>query len=343
MKKISGFDLGVGIAFLVIALLGGTAWWILSGNLQTAQAAVAAAKTDFDRYSVAKEGQESIIVSRSNQKTLQANIDLIKAQLSPLIQSRLQSKDNKLSSIDKEDPVAWKHDLDDEVQGLTAAAKVHGVALPVSFYFGFSRYLSQSPNDEQTAVLSKQLLGVEQIATILINAPVKRIAAIRRTYEEDPHTDSGNSSPPSNSQVPMDHLNGYSLNDAGNAYTAYPFEVEFEANTENFRTVIDTLIQSPYVFVVRTINVENSSPNSPLLNDLDRMAGTPSSSVVDSSPGEVAATTSTKGPQFLFGSSTLTVKARIDMIEWTGGDLAETNAPTAMDPRHKPSSPAGNR
>ena len=33
-------------------------------------------------------------------------------------------------------------------------------------------------------------------------------------------------------------------------------------------------------------------------------------------PGEVAATTSTKGPQFLFGDATLKVKARIDMIEW---------------------------
>ncbi|MGA9702253.1 hypothetical protein, partial [Pseudomonas sp.] len=139
MKKLnlSGFDLGVIIAAVVIALLGGGAWWYLSGALQDAQTDVTNAKADFDKYST----NHNIVVGASNGKALQANIDLLKAQLDPLIRAELQPKENKLRSIEKEDPVAWKHDLDDEVQRLKSAAQTRRVNLPPNFYFGFSRYL----------------------------------------------------------------------------------------------------------------------------------------------------------------------------------------------------------
>lgn len=313
MKKLnlSKFDLGIIIAFAVVALLGAGAWWYLSGEVQAAHDEAQAADQDFNKYS--SNAKYHVVVSPSNLKILQTNIDLLKTQLGPLIQTKLQPKDNKLSSISKEDPVAWKADLDDAVQRLNAAAKLHGVTVPPNFYFGFSRYLSQSPNDEQTAVLKKQMVGIEELATILINAPVKGIQTIKRTYEEDPHTgsDGGYSM-----QMEPDQLGGYSYTIAGNAYTCYPLEVDFETKSDILRTVTDNLIQSPYLFVVRSLTIGNSEPNSPMLNDLERMAGPPPSSVVDTSPGEVAATTSTKGPQYLFGNSTIKVKARIDLIEW---------------------------
>jgi hypothetical protein len=133
MKKLSGFDLGMIIAFVVVTLLGIGAWWYLSGQLTAAQTDVTNAKADYDRYSVAKGGQDSIIVNPQNGQTLQANIDLLNAQLNPLIASKLLPKDNKLKEIANTDPVAWKHQLDDDVQKLTAAAKVRGVSLPPSF------------------------------------------------------------------------------------------------------------------------------------------------------------------------------------------------------------------
>ncbi len=75
----------------------------------------------------------------------------------------------------------------------------------------FPRYLSQSPSDQQTAVLSKQLVGVEQLANILINAPVKDIKDIVRTPEEDDHKPGAD---------------GFALTAPGNAYIAYPFNLE---------------------------------------------------------------------------------------------------------------------
>jgi hypothetical protein len=316
MKKLnlSTFDLGMIIAFVVIGLLGGGAWWYLSGQLQAAQDDCKAAYDDFNKNSTS----EGIVVSGPNKKILQDNIKLLKARIIPLIQDKLVPKENKLASIDREDPVAWKHDLDDEVRRLTDAAKAHGVKIPSGFYFAFSRYLNENPDEDQTIVLSKQLLAVQQITTALVNAPVKGITSIGRTYEEDnTHSDSPGGGPGPNGAPDAEHLPGYSFSVGNGAYTAYPFEVEFDASTATFRKFVDDLLASPYIFVIRSVSVQNLQPSSPHLDDLDKIAGaTAAPSVTDSPPGQVAATTSVAGPQYLFGNASLHVKIRIDLIEW---------------------------
>lgn len=308
------------IAFVVVALLGGGAWWYLSGQLAATQQDVSSANSDFEKYS----SKEVFLPRASNEKILQANIDLMNAQLDPLIKTKLQAPGNKLPTIAKEDTVAWKHDLDAEVSRLNTAAKLHGVNVPNNFYYGFSRYLNQNPGDEQTVVLGKQLLGVEEIANVFINAPIRAISSFRRTYEEDP-VSTGNGG--GGNKTDADLLPGNSQTAPGGVYVAYPFEIEFEATTDSLRKVIADLGKSPYVFVVRTISIQNSNTSSPQISDLDKLAGTSSAGVTDTSPGDVGK--STKGPQFLFGNETLHIKVRIDMVEWKG--VATEAAPAASN------------
>src|ERR1700677_4211254 len=99
MKKISGFDLGMIIAFAVVTLLGGGAWWYLSGQLTAARGEDDKAREEFDHYS----NKQIFLPTEANENILRDNIELIKAQLDPLIQSKLQAKDNQLSSITMED------------------------------------------------------------------------------------------------------------------------------------------------------------------------------------------------------------------------------------------------
>lgn len=311
MKKlpISIFDLSMIIAFVVIGLLGGGAWYYLNQQLVAAQGEATNEKSKFDQYS-AYGTTDKILVSLPNEKILHNNIDLLKGQLVPLIGSKLVTKDNKLAAIEKKDPVAWKHDLDDEVRRLTALAGQHDVKLPPNFYFAFSTYINTNPPDDQTLVLSKQLLAIEQITTIMVNAPVRSITDIRRTLEESPRF--GTTSTP----IPGSIV-GSSYSAEGGAYRGYPFEFDFETTTTGFRKVMNDLLLSPYIFVVRTLSVQNAQANSPQPSDLTAMAGSTDPSVTDKPPGEAAATVSTKGPQFLFGDQTLHVKIRVDMIDWT--------------------------
>ena len=337
MKKLSGFDLGIIIAFVVVTLLGGGAWYYFSGELQTAVADVAAANSDFKKYS---SGQD-YLPTVANQKILQGNIALLKTQLDPLVQNKLLPKENKITLIEKKDAVEWKHDLDDRVRALNTAAKHHAVTVPANFYYGFSRYLTTNPAEEKTVVLGRQLLAIEQLATILIEAPVKSIQSIRRTFEEDP------ASSGSGTNLEADRLTGNAVEVAGGTYTVYPYEVNFDTSPESLRKIVNDLVKSPYIFIIRNITIQNSKPTSPQVGDLDKLAGSPSSpSIIDSSPGEVASTnaTSTKGPQYLFGGESVHVKARIDLIQWNGmpADTTNATAPASGGPRNRAPAPAGN-
>jgi hypothetical protein len=323
MKKLSGFDLGIIIAFTVVALLGGAAWWYLSGQLKNSQDDVQNANSDFQKYS----SKEIYLPTAANEKTLKTDITLLSAQLDPLIHDKLQVPGDRLSAVTKEEsPVDWKHDLDTEVSRLNNAARLHGVTVPNNFYYGFSRYLNQNPRDEQTIILSKQLLGVEELANIFINAPVKSISTFRRTYEEDPETSAAGGG---GSKSDPDMLPGRSLVAPGEIYTAYPFEIEFDGTTIAFRKVLAGMEASPYIFVLRTLALENSNPASPQIGDLDKLAGTDTPApITDTSPGAVGDNkVPVKGPQFLFGNETLHIKVRIDMIEWKG--LATDATPEA--------------
>jgi hypothetical protein len=335
MKKLSGFDLVMAVAFGVVAVLGGIVWYYLSSQLETAKETMGTTVSNFEKYS----SKEVYLPTGSNEKALQANIELLKGALDPLTHSKLQSSDNKVFSVAKQDPVAWKHDLDDRVSHLNSAAKVHGVKVPANFYYGFSRYLNTNPGDEQTTVLTKQLLGIEQVADVMIDASVKGIQSVRRTYDEDDVSGNGGGS---GSKTDKDYLGGHSVSADGGTYEAYPFELEFEATTDSLRKVVNALIQSPYVFVIRTVTVQNSKLTSPLISDLDKMAGDQTQpSAADASPGAVAAAAkATRGPQFLFGGEILHIKLKIDMIEWKGVTAAEA-APSAKS-RNRAPAPGSN-
>jgi len=335
MKKLSGFDLAMIITFAVVGVLGGGAWWYLSTKLDDAKQAVGAASQSFQQYS----SKEVYLPTAANEKILKDDSALLATTIDPVIKAKLLSPDDKILTAGRQDPVAWKSDLDARVAKLNQEAKPHGVAVEPNFYYGFSRYLNANPNDEKTAVLTKQLLGIEQIATIMINAPVKGIGTVRRTYEEDESSGSPGSS--SRASMDKDYLGGHSYEGDGGVYIEYPFEIEFEATTEALRKVINDLLQSPYVFVVRSLTIQNSNPLSPKISSLDQLAASPDSSVADASPGAVAASgRSNKGPQFLFGGETLKIKLRIDMIEWKGAEAAAANSGGGAGKNNRKTTPA---
>src|ERR1700761_7442175 len=191
--QLSKFDIGMLIAFAVVGILGGTAWWFLSGQLQAAQAQCAQVAGDYNTYATAKGW--GIIVSQANAKALQANSDLLQAQLDPVMSANLLAKGNDLATVQPMDPVGWKKELDDDVKTLTNEARGHAITLPEHFYFGFSRYLTESPGDAATAVLTKQRYAIKAITEILIGAQIKSIAKVRRSYEEDAHGAAGGEHP----------------------------------------------------------------------------------------------------------------------------------------------------
>jgi hypothetical protein len=318
MNKLSRFDLGMIIAFVVVAALGGAGWWYLSGQLQAAQAAASTAASEFDTYTK----KEVYLPTTTNVKTLQDNIATMKAQLDPIVTDKLQSPKSALANMNTVTTVEWKHNLDDEVGKLNAAAQVHGIIVPKNFYYGFSRYLNTNPAEDATPVLERQELAIGEVSNILIDAPVREIVAVRRTFEEDQAETGfrGTTATPS-----ADQLGGRSIEAPGGVYTSYPFEFEFTVkDMAAFRKVVNDLIASNYVFVIRSVMVQNQRLDSPKEHDLDTIvaalnANANSAPVAGSSPGGAAPPApAPAGLRYLFGDETVHIRARIDLIDWHG-------------------------
>jgi hypothetical protein len=310
MKNLSRFDITMIIAFVVIGLIGGgVAYYLDAYKLADSLNDVQAANDDFQKYS----SKQPYLPTEQTVQVLQKNNQLTQAQLDPLVKKYFLADGNKLPTINNVDTIAWKHQLDDIVSKLNADAKVHGIKVPKDYYYGFSRYLSQNPSNDDTEVLSKQLLAVEQMVDILIGAPVNAITHVRRTAEEN-----GLPNDMATGKV-GDYISGHSVDVDGGLYTAYPFEIDFDTTTDPFRKVVRDLMQSPYIFVIRSISVQNEKTISPQISQLDTIAGSISSaSVTDSSPGAVASAQPVAGPQYLFGGEILHVQARVDLIDWKG-------------------------
>ena len=84
--QLSKFDIGMLIAFAVVGILGGTAWWFLSGQLQAAQAQCAQVAGDYNTYATAKGS--GIIVSQANAGALGPPLSALPGVLLELIFQR---------------------------------------------------------------------------------------------------------------------------------------------------------------------------------------------------------------------------------------------------------------
>ena len=136
------------------------------------------------------------------------------------------------------------------------------------FAFGFSRYDAKFPcrnpvaNREECArllaLLSKQLVTVEQLASLLISNRVEEISAIQRTEVEP-------------GEVSSDALNLPIQAEPNALYQTYPFELRFSCDTPVLRSFLNNLMQADGLFIVRALKVETVAVQ---MKALDALAAT---------------------------------------------------------------------
>lgn len=306
--KLSKFEIGMIVAFVVVTGAGIGGYVYTSGLVETAKADLTTANGELQKLV-----KQRYLPSDANIKMLEGNVAALKAALKPIQEQILKSPENKLGQMQPQNPVTWKNsDLDQTVQRLTALAKGHRVALPTDYYFGFSRYQKSNPSEQATLTLGKQLYGVEQLATKLFESgdggSVIALRSIRRTFDEDPAAAQGGGADGGES------LRGTSQLGAGKLYRVYPFEVEFVGTTNGLRTYLNSLFKTPALFVVRSLQITNSKIESPKVGDLGK------------------GTNEKAGRDFVFGGEQLTVLVRVDMIEWLGTQGAEAAAAAPAKP-----------
>jgi hypothetical protein len=196
--------------------------------------------------------------------------------------------------------IQFKQLLGETVGRLEARARGI-IKTPDIFRFGFSRYDSDfpckqgnlSPDDckKTLALLGKQLLTIEKLSGLLIDARIDELTAIRRT-EVDP----GGSADPDALDVPIS-------TDPKGLYQVYPFELVFTCETKALRTFLDSLANAEVLFSVRNVKIDRALTTFT----------TGGSSGAAVRPGEAAPSTE---PSKTFERARISATVRVDLIEF---------------------------
>ena len=194
------------------------------------------------------------------------------------------------------------------VNRLAKAAAVQGIHAPEMF--GFSRYDANFPcrnpraaDDEcrrLLALLSKQLVTVEKLVNLMITNKVEEILAIRRTEVEP-------------GEVSADALNVPINNNSNSLYQTYPFELQFMCDTSVLRDLLNGLMQTDGLFVIRALKIDSTAVK---LKSLDMPSAT----------GELSTPNALKPVEQPTGevrTRRLNVTLRLDLVEFAAANPAK--------------------
>lgn len=198
------------------------------------------------------------------------NIDILKRdqlqvrRLYTTMQSAAIRETNQIPELERE--IDFLQFRKATLDRLNDAADKKGVKIGDTFMWGYSRYAANFPCRNPSVKgdacksllrsLAKQLILVEHLSDLLISNNVASIQAIRRTEIEP-----GSSA---------DSLNIPIQDDTKSLYRVYPFEIEFAADTETLRNILNAFAQADTLYAVRSLRLTTSSqvvraPNQPVV------------------------------------------------------------------------------
>lgn len=284
------------IAFVVIGLLGGGAWFWTAGRLDTALAEYGSVTQQLQAVQA-----KGFFPSSQNLKLLESNQEAI-STLAREVLPQLDRANEKFSvflSPDKRglSQEAWKEKLVSIREELKKSADQAKVETADDFYFGFKRYRVASPPAGATRDIGIQLAAIEEMSHLLIKARVGSIKEIRRVMVED----AGMAASPGGSE---ESLAAAVVDGLGGLYRVYPFEVKFQSNPQALDKFVNELTRSPMVFLIRFMVVENEKNTVPRRSEF-----------AASAPAEGA---EAKFLIPIIGQEKVNARMRIDLVYWNG-------------------------
>lgn len=284
------------IAFVVIGLLGGGAWFWTAGRLDTALAEYGSVTQQLQTVQA-----KGFFPSSQNLKLLESNQEAVAALSKELLpqMDRANEMFAAFLSPDKKglSQEAWKEKLVSTREELKKSAEHANIDLADDFYFGFKRYRVASPPAGATRDIGIQLAAIQEMSHLLIKAHVSGIKEIRRVMVED----TGLPAPAGGSE---EALAAAAVDGAGGLYRVYPFEIKFQSTPQAMNKFVNELSRSPMVFLVRFMVVENEKNTVPRRSEF-----------AASAPAEG---TEAKLLVPIIGQEQINTRMRIDLVYWNG-------------------------
>ena len=196
-----------------------------------------------------------------------------------------------------------------------------GVALPTKFYLGFDQYKSQPPKTEAASPLDRQLRAVELVINTMLENKVDSILKLDRPQLPE----EGDAVRPTVQPGGQSARPGLKADVAKrDLFTKFPFEVQFIADQNRFRRVVNQLSKdSKQFFVIRPLKIQNTREKGLSKTDPAASFYKP---VAAPEPAVASGTTAGAAPaaapkverpdnmRYLVGTEKLNVTLRFDMV-----------------------------
>lgn len=185
--------------------------------------------------------------NEQNLSALKTNLDHYATRVNAL-QSQLAGIEMPLDS--QITSQQFQDELRAAVDNIQEKASRNGVKLPEKFYFGFDQYQSQLPPQRAAPYLNRQLLSIQAVVLRLVDFKVRSIDDLKRL------------------PLPQEDVSGAPSPAPGEANSQpilarSSFQIAFTAEQSKLRVALDSLLGSDQFLIIRTLMIENTSPQAP--------------------------------------------------------------------------------
>ncbi|MEM9444157.1 MAG: hypothetical protein AAGA18_02280 [Verrucomicrobiota bacterium] len=290
--------------FVVVGLMGGAGWFFSSQQLDKANESKRSIQSKI--RGLETSGAYPNAKSLEEIKVNLEQADALAAEVVPVLEEtevlfdEIMVGDKKGLSKDN-----WKKLLFEKGEQADAKAKEKRVSYAEDFFFGFARYRLESPKNEFTLELGRQMIGLFTLADILIEAGVSEILNFKRVLVE------------SGTAFGDEELKAKVLPGGQGLYYVYPFEIEFIASPQALSKVVNGIAASKLILVSRFVSLKNEIATFPQKNDVTKLNTSQSGDEESDSLlyRQIA------------GQEKVKARIRVDMIVWKGEQgIEELNA-----------------
>jgi DNA-binding protein H-NS len=278
---------------LAVAIVGAAVFGYLIAQSATALSASSEAYTEAVNKLHALQNKVPF-PSAENLKAIQENLAEHTDQIDGF---RKQLAKMELPLDESITPQQFQDGLRSAVNEIRTKAEENHVELPANFYFGFDEYQTQVPSEQAAPFLYRQFLVIQSFITRLVDFKVTAIDGVTRAPLPQESGSAAGRPNKSDASEPV--------------LQRFPFDVSFKAEQGKFRVAFNSLLGSEQFLIVRSVTVENSSPQAPAKRGLEAVSPSTSNAFT---AGD--STNSAGGLQVILGREILKVTMQLEMLDF---------------------------
>ena len=220
--------------------------------------------------------------------------------------------------LDPINPQEFQDGLRKAADELKKNAIGKGVALPDDFFYGFDAYQTAPPSQQEVGELDREFRVIRRITDSLVDLKIGSIGSLKR-QENQPKAPSIPPAPPSKPGAPAEAPKAPTI-------STKTFSITFTAPQEKLLTAFNIIQESPEFLLIRSLTLDNTSPQPPPRSQSGDSSASPSIPV----PG--GSRKSSETIQAILGRESITASLIVEILDFPDWESEPSTPPKTPSP-----------